>query len=152
MNYRCTIYTGGDGSDPKQATAAKEQGGDALDKAHLREEILEYVGRIFEFYTTEWQLHYKELWNDILDMPVVDVQIYRHGKQRDTLFDRNLVGNIIGYLNRYHLYENDIVPGTFTHSLAKDGKGKSVRDAMSENPKPEICEAIKALMNSKKYV
>ena len=140
------------GADGKLVDATTdEQDPATMDKAHLREEILQYVGQLYEFYTPDWQMHYKELWNDILEMPVVDLKVYKRGKQRDTHFNRNLVGNIIGFLDRYNLYADGIVPGTFTHALAKDGKGKSVRDAMSEKPDPEICDAIKQLMASKKY-
>lgn len=131
--------------------AAKNQDASTLDKAHIRGEIIEYVGRIYKFYTPDWQVHYIELWKDILDMPAVDFKIYKTGKQRDTHFNRNLVGKIIGYLDRYKIYNEDIVPAKFARELAKDGKGKSVRDALSGKLSPEICEAIKQLMNSKKY-
>lgn len=153
MNTGSTVtnhyHYGADGQLVDTTTGEKDPA--TMDKAHLREEILQYVGQLYEFYTRDWQLHYKELWNDILDMPVVDLKVYKCGKQRDTHFNRNLVGNIIGYLDRYNLYADVIVPGTFTHALAKDGKGKSVRDAMSEKPAPEIADAIKQLMALKKY-
>lgn len=146
-----TYYYDSKGESNEKPTT-KERNTNALDKAHLREEILEYVGRIFQYYTTDWQLRYKELWNDILDMPVVDLKVYNRGHQHDTHFNRNLVGNIIGYLNRYNLYADDIVPAVFARSLAKDGKGLSVRDALGGSLDTNISEAIKALMASKKYV
>lgn len=154
MNTGSTVnnnyYYGADG-ELLGETTSKSQDDGTLDKAHIREEIIEYVGRIYKFYTPQWQLHYIELWNDILDMPVVDLNVYRIGKQQDTHFNRNLVGNIMGYLDRYNIYTDGIVPAQFARELAKDGKGKSVRDAMSEKPDPEICDAIKQLMASKKY-
>lgn len=154
VNYESTVkntYNNGIKIEEKEDTDAVGQNAVVLDKAHLREEILEYVGRIYKFYTVDWQLHYLELWNDILDMPVVDLKVYNSGKQQDTHFNRNLVGEIIGYLDRYNIYSDVIVPAKFARELAKDGKGMSVRDALSDNLKPEICEAIKLLMNSKKY-
>lgn len=154
INYNSTVnntYNNGIRIEEKDEADAKEQNNVVLDKAHLREEILTYVGNLWNFYTSEWQLHYKELWNDILDMPVVDLQVYKRGNQHDTHFNRNLVGNIIGYLNRFNIYEENIVPARFTRVLAKEGKGKSVRQALSDKLKPEICEAIKLLMASKKY-
>jgi len=150
VNYMSTVTYVLDNQDNKKREEVK-QNATNLDKAHLREEILEYVGRIYDFYTSKWQLHYIELWNDILDMPVVDLNVYKIGRQQATHFNRNLVGRIIGYLSSFNLYKESIVPGTFTHQLAKNGKGKSVRGAMGDKLEPEICEAIKLLMASKKY-
>lgn len=150
VNYKSTITYILDDQGNKKKEIIK-QNSTNLDKTHLREEILEYVGRVYVFYTSKRQLHYIELWNDILDKPVVDVNVYKRGRQKDTHFNRNLVGRIIGYLSSFDLYKESIVPGTFTHQLAKDGKGKSVRGALGDKLEPEICEAIKLLMASKKY-
>lgn len=137
--------------NPKEAPDTKNQMTSDIDKSQLRDEIIEYVGRICEFYTSDWQKHYKELWNDILNMPVVDLKVYNRGKLWDTNFNRNLVGNIIGFLNQYNLYKETIVPAVFARRLAKDGKGKSVRDALGGLLDPEIRSAIIKLMESKKY-
>ena len=154
MNTGSTVtnkyYYGADGELLGETTEQKKDAS-MLDKVHLREEIMEYVGRIYDFYTHDWQLHYVELWNDILDMPVVDLKVYKTGKQQDTHFNRNLVGEIMGYLDRYNIYSDVIVPAKFARELARDGKGNSVRDALSSKPAPEIRDAIKLLMDSKKY-
>ena len=153
VNIRSNVTsTIGNIGDSREVSTTKGQTTIAIDKTQLRDEIIEYVGRIESFYSVAWQQHYKELWNDILDMPVVAIKVYDHGHQHDTNFNRNLVGNIIGYLDRFNVYQDPIVPGTFTHKLAKDGKGKSVRDALGGALDPEICEAIKKLMEKKKYV
>lgn len=152
LNIGSTVTNNYNNGEPKVAATSNGQNVTAIDKAQLRKEIIEYVGRIESFYSVAWQQHYKELWNDILDMPSVAIKVYDHGHQQDTNFNRNLVGNIIGYLDRFALYQDTIVPGTFTHKLAKDGKGKSVRDALGGALDPEICEAIKRLMDTKKYI
>lgn len=152
LNIGSTVTNNYNDGEPKESATAKGQNINAIDKAQLRDEIIEYVGRIESFYSVAWQQHYKELWNDILDMPVVAIKVYNRGYQHDTNFNRNLVGNIIGFLDRFKLYQGTIVPGKFTHALARGGKGKSVREALSGVLDPEISEAIKLLMSSKKYI
>ncbi|MCR5040256.1 MAG: hypothetical protein K6A94_13095 [Bacteroidales bacterium] len=144
------IY-GSDGEMTHKTTAQKQDPG-AIDKPHIREEIIKYVGGLFEFYTSDWQKHYIELWNDILLLPEVDAEIFELGKQHDTLFNRNLVGNIISFLNRYKLYKDDFNANAMTKALLKyNNKGQSVREALGDNPPTNICEAIKKHMDTKKY-
>lgn len=135
-----------------QKTATSEQAPTAIDKPHIREEIIKYVGFLFDFYTSEWQKHYIELWNDILLLPEVDAEIYDYGKQQDTVFNRNLVGNIICFLNLYKLYKDEYNADAMTKELLKyNNKGQSVRDALGEKPSTPIYNALKKHMDTKKY-
>lgn len=75
------------------------------------------------------------MWLDILDIPQVDAEIYNKGQQKDTIFNRNLVGNIL------HVLIGKVIGETNVTELTKalEGKpGASVRGQMGSSPSPEI--------------
>lgn len=153
VNNTYYIYKGVQ-SDEDQNTTTSVSSNEAnlIDKGHLRGEILEYVGRLYDLYKPEWQMHYPELWNDILDIPEIDSEVYKRGRQRDTHFNRNLVANIIYYLDGHHLYRDEYRATEFTRALEKGDKDSSVRASLGMSPSSAICEAIRHLIETKKYL
>lgn len=108
---------------------------DDKEKQIRKNAILEYVGKLKDYATDDWKGNYNQLWLDILDIPQVDAEIYNKGQQKDTIFNRNLVGNIL------HVLIGKVIGETNVTELTKalEGKpGASVRGQMGSSPSPEI--------------
>ena len=123
-----------------------------IDKAAVREEIIDYAYRLRDKYKKEWRPFVKQLWSDIVRLPAVEAEIYDRGRQKGTNFDRNLVGNIICFLNEKKLFEAPYNKTEFKRILMDGEKeGQSVREALAYPPSFEIQEAIEHLLAKKKY-
>lgn len=123
-----------------------------FDKAVVREEIIEYAYRLKNKYKPEWRPYVKQLWNDIVALSAVDAEIYDRGRQKGTNFDRNLVGNIICFLNAKGLFEGEYNMTEYKRILMDGGKnGQSVREALAFPPSAEIKDSIDHLLANKKY-
>ena len=75
---------------------------------HSPEAIIQYVMKLHPTYVSEkWKGHYQELWEKVLEIPEVKAVIHDKGKQKNTTFNRNLVGNILHLMaNKEVLSEN----------------------------------------------
>lgn len=63
---------------------------------HSPEEIIRYVMKLHPVYVSErWKEHYRSLWETVLKLSEVENIIYDKGRQKNTTFNRNLVGNIL---------------------------------------------------------
>lgn len=116
---------------------------DDTEKQMRKNAILEYVGKLKDYATDEWKGKYDKLWLDILEIPEVDAEIYNKGQQKDTIFNRNLVGNII------HVLKGKVTGETNASALtiALEGNDKaSIRGQMGKNPSAEIENALLELM------
>ena len=61
-----------------------------------KDSVLEYVMRLHPSHVCkEWRDKYRPLWVDIIELPAVADKIFDKGKQQNTSFNRNLVGNIL---------------------------------------------------------
>lgn len=124
------------------------------DKESIRAQIIEYVGKTLLLVSDDWRSRYMGLWDDILNIPEVDAEIYKKGKQVGTTFNRAMVANIIHYLGNYQ----GIKKGMFKKWDAKniavhlEGTGEcSTRTHLGSNPSTIIQKAIFKLINSQKY-
>lgn len=111
-------------------------------KKAIQENILEYVGRLTDCVKQEWKAKYATLWDKILAIPEVDAMIYNPGRQKNTTFNRNLVGNII------KLLIGKVLEGTPT-DLAKVLEGNSdhsIREQMGKDAPEEIQKAVLQLL------
>lgn len=106
-----------------------------------KETILEYVMQLHPAYVRkEWQDKYLALWESILELPAVSAIIYEKGKQKNTTFNRNLVGNIL-----HLLAEKKVLATTNATRLAKVLEGSanaSVRGSLGVMPGKEICKKV----------
>lgn len=75
------------------------------EKQILKDSILEYVNKLKDEVAEDWKKDYGKLWLDILAVPEIEENIYNPGRQDDTRFNRNLVGNIIGFLKTKSIYK-----------------------------------------------
>ena len=66
------------------------------ENARNKKVIVDYVMKLHpSCISMVWQGCYHALWNEILDIAEVENSIYNLGKQKNTTFNRNLVGNIL---------------------------------------------------------
>ena len=110
-----------------------------------KKSIIDYVMKLHPVYVSkEWQDKYEELWKQIMELPVVAEKIYDKGRQQNTTFNRNLVGNIL------HLLADKKVLTTSNATklaigLEKD-ENASVRAKLGEMPEKKIMDAIVELI------
>lgn len=99
---------------------------------HSSEDIIQYVMKLHPSYVSEkWKGHYRSLWEKVLQIPEVEALIYNKGRQRDTTFNRNLVGNIL-----HLMIDKGILYGNATQiTIALEGKeGASIRAQLGMLP------------------
>lgn len=106
----------------------------------IREQIMLYVSCLNGQVVDEWKSRYMKLWKDLLELEIVAASVYNPGKQQGTNFNRNLVANIIHYLNGKGIYF-DYNAAQFAEKLEGD-KDHSVRGALGNDPSPEIVSRL----------
>ena len=92
-----------------------------------------------------------DLWNAILDIPEVEEQVYKPGKQQNTEFNRNLVGNIIYYLatrkeDKKRVFKE--LNATLYAEKLEANPEHSVRLAMGKLPSDEIKNALNKFLDN----
>ena len=113
-----------------------------------KKSILDYVMQLHPLYVSkEWQDKYKGLWKAILELPVVAEKIYDKGRQQNTTFNRNLVGNILHLLaDKKVLTTNNATK--LAIGLEKD-ENASVRAKLGEMPPKEVKDAVEEWLKCK---
>ena len=110
--------------------------------------ILEYVMRLHPLHVREeWREKYKQLWEAILELPAVAEKIYDKGKQQNTTFNRNLVGNILHLMAERKV----LATGNATKlAIALEGTSDtSVRAKLGEMPSRPVKVAVEKLLGEK---
>ncbi len=114
---------------------------------HLRAEIMNYVGRVKDYVAKEWKNRYETLWTHILSLPEVAADVYNPGKQKDTVFNRNLIANIIYIMCKRGVIAED--NATALTALLENDKDHAVRAKLREYPSDvEITRKVEALLES----
>ncbi len=81
--------------DTEQIIKREDESGISV-QTHSPEAIIQYVMKLHPTCVSKkWKDHYQDLWEKVLEIPEVEAVIYNKGRQRDTTFNRNLVGNIL---------------------------------------------------------
>lgn len=115
------------------------------EREHLKTEIMTYVSRIKQYVAKEWKNRYETTWRSILDIPEVKSLVFSPGKQKDTLFNRNLVANIIYIMCNAGLFD-DTNATTLAVAL-EDNKEHSVRSQLGKEPADELLvKHVRALL------
>ena len=115
------------------------------EREHLKSEIMIYVSRIKQYVAKEWKNRYETTWRSVLDIPEVESLVFSPGKQKDTLFNRNLVANIIYIMCNAGFY-TDTNATALTIAL-EDDKEHSVRQQLAKEPADELLvKHVKALL------
>lgn len=107
----------------------------------LKNSILEYVSNLITELSDDWTHQYKKVWDDILDLDIVAAKVYDPGKQQGTVFNRNLVANIIYYLGQKGAFKSPYNASRMARLLAGD-PDSSVRAALGKYPDEKIVSRL----------
>ena len=113
-----------------------------VDKSAVRDEILAYVCRIQRYVSDEWKSRYIKMWEEILNLEIIAKEVYTPGKQQGTDFNRNLVANIIHFLDSQKVYKETYNASAIAIALEGD-KDHSVRGALGKDPVTNITSRLK---------
>jgi len=107
-----------------------------------KEAIMDYVGRLRPVVREAYVECYDQLWQGILELEAVKTQVYDHGKQKDTKFNRNLVAQII-----HQISEIIYLPSANTVKMAQylepsKGGDHPVRQKLGETPEKDIKKSV----------
>lgn len=115
------------------------------EREHLKTEIMTYVSRIKQYVANGWKNRYETTWRSVLDIPEVKSIVFSLGKQKDTLFNRNLVANIIYIMCNAGFYTDTNATAL---TIALEGNNEhSVRGQLAKEPADELLvKHVKALL------
>lgn len=131
--------------DKPKPTSAPDKPMQQAEREHLKSEIMTYVSRIKQYVANEWKIRYETTWRSVLDIPEVKSIVFSPGKQKDTLFNRNLVANIIYIMCNAGFY-TDTNATALTIALEGD-KEHSVRGQLAKEPADRLLvKHVKALL------
>lgn len=113
-----------------------------------KKSIIDYVMKLHPVYVSkEWQDKYEWLWKQILELTAVAEKIYDKGRQQNTTFNRNLVGNIL-----HLLADKKVLTTNNATKLAiglENDENASVRAKLGEMPPKEVKDAVEEWLKCK---
>lgn len=114
-----------------------------------KEAIMDYLWRLKPVVKEQYISVYAEIWDGILELQEVKMQIYQKGKQQDTTFNRNLLAQII-----HQVGDRIYLPTANTVKMAEylepeKGIEHPVRQKLGESPEKPIKKAVDEYMKSK---
>ena len=117
-----------------------------IDKGNIQKEILNYVSQIRHKLKAEMDKRYEHLWARIVEHEAFAVDLYDPGKQQCT-FNRNLVANIIHYLDSKGFYEEPYSAAAMTRALEVGEDQHPVRSALGKDPDEKCCEVVDEILS-----
>lgn len=117
---------------------------DMIDTGNIQTQILNYVSCIRPKLKGTMDKKYEALWNCIVEHEAFAVDLYDPGKQQCT-YNRNLVANIIHYLDRKGFYEEPYSAAAMTRALQKDDQ-HPIRRALGLDPEPKYCKVVDEIL------
>lgn len=118
---------------------------DLIDTGHIQKEILNYISSIRPKLKKTMDKRYETLWAVIVEHEAFSVDLYDPGKQQCT-FNRNLVANIIHYLDRKGFYEEPYSAAAMTRALEAGEDQHPIRRALGMDPEPRYCQVIDEIL------
>lgn len=115
-----------------------------IDTALIQGLIMKYVNRIRPLVKDSMDKLYLHLWTGILEHEVFKVDLYDPGKQ-DCKFNRNLVANIMHYLDDKDFYKVPYNQSEMTRVVEGDADNP-VRKGFREYPEKKYCDAVDAII------
>ena len=116
-----------------------------VEKGNIQKEILHYVSQIRHKLKAEMDKRYEHLWVRIVEHEAFAVELYDPGKQQCT-FNRNLVANIIHYLDSKGFYEEPYSAAAMTRALENGEDQHPVRKALGADPEPQFSKIIDEIL------
>ncbi len=111
----------------------KKSGEDNIEKKN--ESIMKYVGKLKDIVDEKYQNVYVDMWNKILQLESVKNKVYNKGKQQDTIFNRDLVANIIHLMKENGIFKKGTTVASTARLLEPEkGVGHPVRAKLGLPP------------------
>ena len=117
-----------------------------IDTGNIQTEILNYVSCIRPKLKPNLDKRYEHLWARIVEHEAFAVELYDPGKQQCT-FNRNLVANIIHYLDRKGFYEEPYSAAAMTRALEAGEDQHPIRRALGIDPDDKFCKVVDEILN-----
>lgn len=117
---------------------------DMIDTCNIQKEILNYVSCIRPKLKADMDKRYDHLWARIVEHEAFAVDLYDPGKQQCT-FNRNMVANIIHYLDGKGFYEEPYSAAAMARALEKDDQ-HPVRRALGFDPDTKYSDAVDEIL------
>ena len=121
---------------------------DLIDTGNMQRDIVNYVSCILTFVKKDMEKIYLRLWARIIEHEAFAVDLYDPGKQK-CKFNRNLIGNIIHYLDSKKFYRVDYNQSEFAFAL-EHNKNSPVRGALRFDPDLKYMEVVDAILEELK--
>lgn len=121
---------------------------DMIDTASIQTEITNYVSCIRKYVRVDLDKIYMKLWSRILYHEVFKVDLYDPGKQ-DCKYNRNLIANIIHYLDGKGFYKESYNSSEMTRAVEGDADNP-VRKAFRNDPSQKYCDVVDAILKELK--
>lgn len=120
---------------------------DMIDTGNIQKQILNYVSCIRPKLKAQFGKKYETLWAVIVEHESFSVDLYDPGKQQCT-FNRNLVANIIHYLDSKGFYEEPYSAAAMTRALEAGEDQHPIRRALGLDPDEKYTKAVDEILAS----
>ena len=138
---------------PGKKAASTTLGGETIDVAPIREEIINYVSRLRPFLVDEQKSGYIKLWREILDLDIIASEVFNPGKQQGTNFNRSLVANIIYYMVKKNFFGDKNSYNASLFAVALEGSAEhSVRAELRMLPAPDIISRLDCVLENRELI
>lgn len=121
---------------------------DLVDTGNIQPLIMNYVSCIRPKVKDEMDKLYMSLWGRILEHEAFKIEIYDPGKQ-DCKFNRNLVANIMHYLDSKGFYKDKYNSSEMTR-LVEGDSDNPVRAAFRTDPDKQFSDVVDAIIKELK--
>lgn len=112
-----------------------------IDTGNIQKEILSYISSIRPKLKEEKGKTYDALWAVIVEHEAFAVDLYDPGKQQCS-YNRNLVANIIRYLDAKGFYEEPYSAAAMTRALEDGEDQHPIRKALGMDPEQKYCKVV----------
>ena len=112
------------------------------DLTSVKTAILNYTSRLSLYLKLEWMQSWERFWTGLLDIDVIENEICKIGKQKDTPFNRKFVCTIINYLNGKGFFKETYSATDFARVLEGDEWHSIRTTALCYNPDESVCKRI----------
>ena len=118
---------------------------DLIDTGRIQKEILQYISNICPKLREAMDKKFEALWAAIVEHEAFSVDLYDPGKQQCT-YNRNLVANIIHYLDGKGFYEEPYSAAAMTRALEAGEDQHPIRRALGKDPEPKYCKVVDEIL------
>lgn len=115
-----------------------------VDTSNIQLLIMNYVSCIRPYVKDEKDKLFMHLWAVIMDHEAFKIELYDPGKQ-DCKFNRNLVGNIMHYLDNKGFYKDPYNQSEMTRAVEGDADNP-VRKGFREYPDKKFCDVVDTII------